>query len=60
MDEALGLSERQVEYEAQGEDGFDCQVGKLLRASLLAVALGSPCLDGFLREPDGDVASVSE
>ena len=48
MDKALGLSERQVENQAQGEDGFDCQVGELLGASLLAVVLGSPGLDGVL------------
>jgi hypothetical protein len=57
---ALGLSERQVENQAQGEDSFDCQVGQLFGASLLAVVHGSPRLDGVLREPEGDVASVSE
>jgi len=60
MDEALGLSKWQVENQAQSEDGFDCQVGKLLGATLLAVVHGSPGLDGVLREPEGDVASVSE
>ena len=60
MDEAFGVSERQVENQAQGEDSFDCQVGKRLGASLLAVLHGSPGLDGVLREPEGDVASVSE
>ena len=60
MEQALGLSKWQVENQAQGEDGFDCQVGKLLAATLLAVVLGGPGLDGFLREPEGDVASVSE
>jgi hypothetical protein len=60
MDEALGLSEWQMENQAQGEDRFDCQVGKLLGAALLAVVHGSPGLDGVLREPGGDVASVSE
>ena len=60
MDEALGLSKWQVENQAQGEDGFDCQVGKLLGAALLAVVPGSPGHDGVLREAEGDVASISE
>ena len=60
MDKALGLSKWQVENQAQGEDSFDCQIGKLFGATLLAVVHGSPGLDGVLREPEGDVASISE
>ena len=49
-----------MENQAQDEDRFDCQVGKRLGASLLAVGHGSPGLDGVLREPEGDMTLPSK
>ena len=34
MDESFSLSQGQVEDEAKGEDGFNCQIGISLRSTL--------------------------
>ena len=60
MDEAFGLSEREMEDEPQGQHSLNGEGGVLSLAAWLAVLLWSPCADGFLREPERDVASCSE
>ena len=59
-DEALGLSQRQVEDRSQGQCGYDRQVGVPPLSTRTASRRRIPRANGLLVEPDRDVAAVSE
>jgi len=59
-EESLGLPEREVAEQTQGERGFDRQVGVLRLATATFGGLGVPVVDGVLRNPKRDAAALDE
>ena len=56
--EALGLAKRKMEDHADRQRGLDCDVRIGTLAAWFAAGCLVPCIEGFIRKPDREVATL--